>query len=145
MKKLILGVVLALLFLGGCGVQRIQYVPIERTRTITETKIDTVVQVEIEQIRDSVVTADTLSVLSNKYATSTAAVSRGLLHHSLRTTEAKLDIRVQYIDRVVYDSIPYPIEVVRTVKDSAQSREIWTLRIILVLVVGLSLYRMFRR
>lgn len=145
MKKMILSAVWALLFLGGCGVQRIQYMPIERTRTITETKIDTVVQVEIERIRDSVVTADTLSVLSNRYATSTAAVSRGLLHHSLRTTEAKLDVPVQYVERIVYDSIPYPFEVVRIVKDPAQSREIWTLRIILVLVVGFSIYRMFRK
>lgn len=106
-------IILFVCFITGCKTKTIYY-PVERKTTITETLRDTVIDVRLEHIRDSVITPDTTSRLSNKYAYSSARLISGMLHHTLSTwPDALIPVEVKYIDRLQIDSIPapYPVEV----------------------------------
>jgi len=70
--------------LSGCRIKTI-YVPVERRTIETVTLIDTIVEIKIEHIRDTVAIPDTISFLSNKYTFSWAEWKDGLLRHSLST------------------------------------------------------------
>lgn len=119
-KKIVIAV-LCLFFLClllGCKTKTV-YVPVKETSVETVTIRDTIIEMRLEYIRDSVVTSDSLSLLSNRYAYSYAEMKEGQLHHSLSTwPDAILPVKVQYIDRLRVDSIPapYPVEVIRKVE-----------------------------
>ena len=100
MKNFIL--VLFSAFCVACSVAR-QAAPSEKI--ITETRIETVFQtdtvfLEVPKIVEKIVTADTVSVLENDYAMSSASVSDGLLSHSLETKPAQQPVEVQ--TKIVY-------------------------------------------
>ena len=90
----------------ACATSR-QAAPSEKI--LVETRIETVyktdtVYLEVPKIVEKIVTADTVSVLENKYAKSEASVSEGLLAHSLETKPVKQPVEVQ--TQVVYrDSV----------------------------------------
>ena len=113
MKRIAAYLIIAFACLTACKVKTI-YVPVETKTVITETVRDTIVDVRIEYIRDSVITPDTISFLSNIYAYSSAEWRNGLLHHVLSTCpDALIPVNIKYIDRLRIDSIPapYPVEV----------------------------------
>lgn len=87
-----------ILSLIGCSKK--VYVPVEKVTTITETIRDTVIEIQLEQLKDSVVTPDTINHLQNKYADSWAMFSGGRLHHSLNSRAARLPVHIQVVDRV---------------------------------------------
>lgn len=62
-------------------------------RTIRETVIDTAF-VELPVIVERVAVLDTVSVLENDFARSEAAVSAGVLRHSLETKSARVPVAV---------------------------------------------------
>ena len=99
------------LLLSGCGAKSV-YVPVRSSYSVTELRRDTLIEVRLPPMRDSISTADTLSVLENKYASSVALWSGGRLSHSLITREVSIPVRVEYIERFRTDSIavPYPVE-----------------------------------
>ena len=99
------------LFLPGCGTKSI-YVPVRSASFVTETRRDTLIEVRLQPMRDSVTTLDTLNILENKYASSVALWSGGRLSHSLAMKEVPIPVKVEYIERLRTDSIavPYPIE-----------------------------------
>lgn len=95
----------------ACATAR-QAAPSEKI--ITETRIETVFQtdtvfLEVPRIVEKIVTADTLSVLENDYALSSASVSDGLLFHSLETKPVQQPVEVQtkivYRDSVVFKDV----------------------------------------
>lgn len=98
------------LFLTGCN--RRTYIPVEKTITIEKAIRDTIVDVRIEQSRDSVVTADTASYLQNVYCESRAIYSGGKLRHSLNTKDRPIPVSFQFVStntRVV-EPVIHPVE-----------------------------------
>ena len=95
----------------ACATAR-QAAPSEKI--ITETRIETVFQIdtvflEVPKIVEKIVTADTVSVLENDYAMSSASVSDGLLSHSLETKPVQQPVQVQtkivYRDSVIFKDV----------------------------------------
>ena len=95
----------------ACATAR-QAAPSEKI--ITETRIETVFQTdtvffEVPRIVEKIVTADTVSVLENDYAMSSASVSDGLLSHSLETKPVQQPVEVQtkivYRDSVIFKDV----------------------------------------
>ena len=109
MKNFIL--VLFSLLCVACGSLK-QVTPTERV--VTETRIETVFEtdtvfLEVPKIVEKIVTADTVSVLENDFASSSASVSDGLLSHSLETKPVQKPVEVQtkivYRDSVVFKDV----------------------------------------
>ena len=98
------------LLLIGCKATEVVHVPtIHTVETIIR---DTIVEVRIPDHYAERETLDTISELSNPFAYSRASVSQGRLTHSLGITEgATVKERVQVVEKVIRDSIPYPVEV----------------------------------
>ena len=92
----------------ACSVTR-QAAPSENISTevkvVTVYEKDTVV-VEIPQIVEKVQTMDTVSVLENEFAKSSAEISKGILSHSLETKPVQKQVEVQkeivYKDSIVF-------------------------------------------
>ena len=92
----------------ACSVAR-QAAPSENISTevkvVTVYEKDTVV-VEIPQIVEKVQTMDTVSVLENEFAKSSAEISKGILSHSLETKPVQKQIEIQkeivYKDSIVF-------------------------------------------
>ena len=92
----------------ACSVIR-QAAPSENISTevkvVTVYEKDTVV-VEIPQIVEKVQTMDTVSVLENEFAKSSAEISKGILSHSLETKPVQKQIEIQkeivYKDSIVF-------------------------------------------
>lgn len=101
-----------ILFILLVGCTKKIYVPVNSYHTITETLHDTIIDVKLDVIRDSIITDDTISVLSNKYSKTTAKWSNNRLYHSLSINDITIPVRIEYKDRTVIDSIqvPYPVK-----------------------------------
>lgn len=80
-------------------------------RTVRETVIDTAF-VELPVIVERVAVLDTVSVLENDFARSEAAVSAGVLRHSLETKSARVPVAVER-ETIVRDSIVFRDRVIR--------------------------------
>ena len=105
-----------LLFVLFSGCNRKVYVPVERTRTVTEIVKDTIVEVKLEVHCDTVTIEsagrDTSSYLSDDTHYSRVTWKDGKLGHSLGVLPGAkvLDtIPVKYI--IIHDSIPYPVHI----------------------------------
>ena len=135
----------------ACGSIK-QVTPTERV--VTETRIKTVfktdtVFLEVPQIVERVVTKDTVSVLENEFAKSSAAVADGLLAHSLETKPVKQPVEVQtkivYRDSVIVkDNVIVQTVEVEKELTGWQSFKMkmggWFLGILIILIVLLILY-----
>lgn len=69
---------------------------------------DTTIYVEIEKevIKEVIEQPkDTVSVLSTKYATSTAKINNNTLYHTLTNKNEKIPARIQYRDKIQTDSV----------------------------------------
>ena len=119
-RKLIIGIVMAvvfvLLFVLFSGCTRRVYVPVERTTTITEVLRDTVVELKLKQVRDTITIEalgkDTASYLENGTHFSRASWKNGKLGHSLGTLpEASVVDTLQVKHIIIRDSIPYPVTI----------------------------------
>ena len=96
------------LLLTACGVAR-PVLESDNTKVEVKTVVERVTDtayVELPVIVEKVSTLDTASVLENKYAKSEAAVSGGVLYHSLETKPVKEPVRIEkeivYRDSTVY-------------------------------------------
>lgn len=119
-RKLIVGIAVAivfvLLFVCFSGCTRRVYVPVERTTTVTEFLRDTVVEVRLKEVHDTVTIEalgkDTTSYLETGTHFSHATWKDGKLGHSLGTlpdASIKDTMKVKHI--IIRDSIPYPVQV----------------------------------
>lgn len=119
-RKLILGIVLAvvfvLLFALFSGCTRKVYIPMERTTTVTEFVRDTLVEMRLKEVHDTVTIEamgrDTTSYIEDGTHFSHATWKDGKLGHSLGTlpgASVKDSVKVRHI--IIRDSIPYPVPV----------------------------------
>ena len=114
---ILLGVVaFVLMFVCFSGCSKRVYVPVERTTTVYETLRDTLVEVELKEVHDTVTIetlgGDTLSYLHNDLAYSFASIEGGKLGHSLGIrpgTKLLFPMQMKFIH--IVDSIPYPVPV----------------------------------
>lgn len=99
--------------LAGC--KQVRYIPVESVRVDSVVVRDTTMQVVLVPYKDSIVTKDTASCLSNPYAYSHAMWSGGMLHHSLGIfPQTTATVKVPYfIDRYVRIREPQVVEVER--------------------------------
>lgn len=88
------------MFLQSCGAYRHQPVVIAQTDSVRveyrERIVHDTVTYTLPEIKASHVTDDTLSVLENDYAKSTAIVQDGMLYHDLQTKPTPLLIPVEF-------------------------------------------------
>ena len=112
--------VLILVSLAGCRAGRDARRPVQRDsvrveyREVLIERIDTAwVDVPVETVR--IVTRDTFSRITGRYAVTTASVQGGWLHHTLQPTGAQLPVQTVTVERVrdsiVYRSREVPVEV----------------------------------
>ena len=85
--------------------------------TETEVRIERMVEydtvfVSIPEISEKTMTADTASVLENKFSKSSAIISSGVLSHSLQTKPVKLPVEVK-TETVYKDSLVYVDRIIR--------------------------------
>ena len=113
---LLAALVFVLMFVGFSGCARKVYIPVERTTTVTEFVRDTIVEVQLKAVYDTVTIAtegrDTASYLKNGTHFSHVTWKDGKLGHSLGTlpdASVKDTMKVKHI--VIRDSIPYPVPV----------------------------------
>ena len=143
----------------ACATAR-QAAPSEKI--ITETRIETVFQtdtvfLEVPRIVENIVTADTLSVLENDYALSSASVSDGLLSHSLETKPVQQPVEVQtkivyrdsivFKDVVVYETVEVEKELTRwqTFKMKTGGITLTILSILVLAAVGWIIIKTLRK
>lgn len=119
-RKLILGIALAavfvLLFVLCSGCTRRVYVPVERTTTVTEILRDTVVEIRLKVIHDTITVEaegrDTTSYLEDGTHFSHATWKDGKLGHSIGTLPgARVKDTLKVKHTIIHDSIPYPVTV----------------------------------
>lgn len=141
---IIIGVALFMLALISCKTKRI-YIPIKTVVKETEIVRDTIIDIQLEVIRDSVVVSDTISVLENKYASSMAKFTQGNLHHTLKTKDVKVPIEVQYVEKIAIKEVEVPIEVeiIKEVKKPYPFIVRFSI-IFTILVLGFSIYKIFK-
>ena len=105
---------ISLLLFVACG-QTAQVTSSKNTDT--EVRIERMVEydtvfVSIPEISEKTMTADTASVLENKFSKSSAVISSGILSHSLQTKPVKLPVEVK-TETVYKDSLVYVDRIIR--------------------------------
>lgn len=109
--KYFLSIIILLLF-ASCRTRYITLHEVEQ-RTDSITLVDTVLQVRLDVVHDSVSIDTTSSFLSNKYAYSWARWD-GELHHSLGIYEGLTPVVVkvpkEYVTITKYKDVPVPVE-----------------------------------
>ena len=114
------------LCLSACGTVR-PTLSQDSTRVEVKTVVETVhdtAYIQLPVIVERVATLDTASVLENKYAKSAAAVSGGVLTHSLETKPAKEPVAVE--KQIVYrDSLVYRDRVVTETVEVEKKLSAW--------------------
>lgn len=137
--KNILITVLLLLILQGCKTRTV-YIPVKQSTHETVTLRDTVIDTRLEFYRDTIVTPDSISFLSNPYGFSWAEAKGGRLHHSLSVwPDSLIPIKTVFIDKVVRDSIPcpYPVEIEVPVEKKLSIWQYIRIRLGEILLIGL--------
>lgn len=74
---------------------------------------DTIVEVKLAPSVDSVSVFDTLSIIENKYARTSAKWSKSMLTHTLEIKPTPIEVKTRIIERV--DSIPYEVERIKEI------------------------------
>ena len=114
------------LCLSACGTVR-STLSQDSTRVEVKTVVETVhdtAYVQLPVIVERVATLDTASVLENKYAKSAAAVSGGVLTHSLETKPVREPVSVE--KQIVYrDSLVYRDRVVTETVEVEKKLSAW--------------------
>ena len=106
--------IISLLLFVACG----QTAQVTSSRdTTTEVRIERVLEtdtvfVQLPEISEKVMTADTVSVLENKYSKSSAEISSGVLTHSLMTKPVTVPVEVK-TETVYKDSLVYVDRIIR--------------------------------
>lgn len=107
-----------LCLLSGCST--IKYIPVNTTvvtrDTVTVTLRDTNIIFKTDTLRAEI--KDTISVLSNDFATSTAIYSNHTLHHTLITYPHPIKITVPEVNRISFSRTvnEIPVEVIKEKK-----------------------------
>lgn len=124
---------------------RTVYVPVTEHRNVYTTVRDTVIVLAERGDTVERITPDTVSLITCKGAESEARVVEGVLHHRLAVHERRDSVRVQVHERLVIDSVPYPVYVDGSSEPSIPAR-IWkVVAIVAIVVAGICLLCGVRR
>ena len=124
---------------------RTVYVPVTEHRNVYTTVRDTVIVLAERGDTVERITPDTVSLITCKGAESEARVVEGVLHHRLAVHERRDSVRVQVHERLVIDSVPYPVYVDGSSEPSIAAR-IWkVVAIVAIVVAGICLLCGVRR
>ena len=124
---------------------RTVYVPVTEHRNVYTTVRDTVIVLAERGDTVERITPDTVSLITCKGAESEARVVEGVLHHRLAVHERRDSVRVQVHERLVIDSVPYPVYVDGSSEPSIPAR-IWkVVAIVAIVVAGICLLCVVRR
>lgn len=124
---------------------RTVYVPVTERRNVYTTVRDTVIVLTERGDTIERITPDTVSLITCKGAESEARVVEGVLHHRLAVHERRDSVRVQVHERLVIDSVPYPVYVDGSSEPSIPAR-IWkVVAIVAIVVAGICLLCGVRR
>lgn len=124
---------------------RTVYVPVTERRNVYTTVRDTVIVLAERGDTVERITPDTVSLITCKGAESEARVVEGVLHHRLAVHERRDSVRVQVHERLVIDSVPYPVYVDGSSEPSIPAR-IWkVVAIVAIVVAGICLLCGVRR
>lgn len=124
---------------------RTVYVPVTEHRNVYTTVRDTVIVLAERGDTVERITPDTVSLITCKGAESEARVVEGVLHHRLAVHERRDSVRVQVHERLVIDSVPYPVYVDGSSESSIPAR-IWkVVAIVAIVVAGICLLCGVRR
>lgn len=124
---------------------RTVYVPVTEHRNVYTTVRDTVIVLAERGDTVERITPDTVSLIACKGAESEARVVEGVLHHRLAVHERRDSVRVQVHERLVIDSVPYPVYVDGSSEPSIPAR-IWkVVAIVAIVVAGICLLCGVRR
>ena len=124
---------------------RTVYVPVTEHRNVYTTVRDTVIVLAERGDTVERITPDTVSLITCKGAESEARVVEGVLHHRLAVHERHDSVRVQVHERLVIDSVPYPVYVDGSSEPSIPAR-IWkVVAIVAIVVAGICLLCGVRR
>lgn len=136
-------IIFATVLLLSCT--RTVYVPVTQHRNVYTTVRDTIVVFSEQGDTVERVTPDTVSKIVCKGAESEARIVGGVLHHRLAVYGRRDSVRVQVRERIVIDSVPYPVYVDGSREPSIPER-IWRLvAVVAIVVVGCCLLLIFRR
>lgn len=106
-----------LLYLLLCCRTSTIYVPTEKKVEIEKVihHVDTIIEYNLEYVRDTLQTNDSISYLSNKYSYSYASILNGILSHSLTVYDTVIYVETQkeieYITIKEKESYPVYVEV----------------------------------
>lgn len=111
---------------------RTVYVPVTEHRNVYTTVRDTVIVLAERGDTVERITPDTVSLITCKGAESEARVVEGVLHHRLAVHERRDSVREQVHERLVIDSVPYPVYV-----DGASQRpvSVWIWRVVAIAAI----------
>lgn len=109
---------LAMWLFQGCDTkEKAVYIPVVKTVEVQTTVRDTIIETELVEYYSERETRDTASYLTNPFAYSQATIIGGTLTHSLGIHPgAAVTQTFPVTERIVTitDSVPYPVEVVKT-------------------------------
>lgn len=142
MKKITL--ILILLTFFACKTNEvIRYV--DRVHTEEIILRDTIVHTRLIPYKDSVSVTDTISRLENQYARSEASFTLGRLNHSLIIKELEIPVQISYIEKLITDSVPYPVTIQSDPVIIYQRDFFWWAGVILlVLGIGTGIFKLSR-
>ena len=122
---------------------RTVYVPVETTKTVTKTVVDTFFEVLTPAERVVNVTTDTTNTIKTLYATSTATVSNGILTHEIMQHARKDSVKTQTVYIHETDSVPFAVPY--PVVEEYVPSWCWVLSILAGICVCVSIYVMCRK
>ena len=112
-SRLLIG---CLLLFVACS-PRVVYVPVTETHTVTETKHDTIVTTVLPSETAATIVRDTTATAETSAALAVASYNGEAqkLTLTLQNKTTPLQVRTEYVERIIRDSIPYPVEVIKEV------------------------------
>lgn len=124
---------------------RTVYVPVTEHRNVYTTVRDTVIVLAERGDTVERITPDTVSLIAYKGVESEARIVDGMLQHRLAVQARRDSVRVQVHERLVIDSVPYPVYVDGSSEPSIPAR-IWkVVAIVAIVVAGICLLCGVRR
>lgn len=109
----------AMLFACLTGCTKKIYVPVEHVKTVTTTKYDTIVNVQLVKEEVKIQAKDTAVTAETTYAVAKAEWSgvSETLYLDLKNKDVTIEVKTEYIETLITDSIPVPYPVEKIVKE----------------------------
>ena len=124
---------------------RTVYVPVTEHRNVYTTVRDTVIVLAERGDTVERITPDTVSLIAYKGVESEARIVDGMLQHRLAVQARRDSVRVEVRERLVVDSVPYPVYVDGMQENKPRAWMWKSVAIAVIAVAGICLLRILRR